>query len=122
MFVTFMGEVVTEVYGLKLLANSETGKLIKNDNVFNTIMCCIFKKTKLRKFILKCIHHRDGPKINQYQEQLKRLAKKPIQFFGVSSKFILTQDCSMTGSEYTKTTEHGPYETLSYSKSLKLME
>jgi hypothetical protein len=58
-FVQLMVGVVTEVYGLKQLATYECGKLIKNENVYNLIMGIIFRRTKIKRFLLKCIRTND---------------------------------------------------------------
>lgn len=121
-FGQYMVSVITQVYGLKELATSEGGRLIKNDNVYNMVMCYLFKRTKLKNFILECIRHRDHQKIETFERQLHKLSKKPISYFGVSSKFSLQQDCSiMTESEKTKSTEINLY-LVPYSESLKLVE
>ena len=65
-FVQFMVTIVTEVYGLKGLAGSERGKLIKNENVYNMIMSMIFKRTKLKKFLLSVIKANDKNKIELF--------------------------------------------------------
>lgn len=59
-----MVSVITEVYSLKELASSDCGKLIKNENIYNLIMSIIFKRTKLKRFLLKCIHANDQRKID----------------------------------------------------------
>ena len=61
-----MVTIVTEVYGLKGLAGSERGKLIKNENVYNMIMSMIFKRTKLKKFLLSVIKANDKNKIELF--------------------------------------------------------
>ena len=61
-----MVTIVTEVYGLKDLAGSERGKLIKNENVYNMIMSMIFKRTKLKKFLLSVIKANDKNKIELF--------------------------------------------------------
>lgn len=61
-----MVTVVTEVYALKSLAGSECGKLIKNENVYNMIMSMIFKRTKLKKFLLSAIKINDKNKIELF--------------------------------------------------------
>lgn len=58
-----MVTIVTEVYGLKRLAGSDCGKLIKNENVYNMIMSMIFKRTKLKKFLISVIKVNDKNKI-----------------------------------------------------------
>jgi len=47
-----MVSVVTDIYGLKHLAAQENGKLVKNENVYNLIMTFLFKKTKIKPFLL----------------------------------------------------------------------
>lgn len=58
-----MVTIVIEVYGLKRLAGSECGRLIKNENVYNMIMSMIFKRTKLKKFLISVIKVNDKSKI-----------------------------------------------------------
>lgn len=58
-FVQMMVAITTEVYGLRQLATSECGKLIKNENVYNLVMSIIFKRTKLKRFLLKVIAFND---------------------------------------------------------------
>jgi hypothetical protein len=47
--------IVTHVYGLNTIVATEHGKLIKNENVYNLIMSYLFKKTRLKHFIVNCI-------------------------------------------------------------------
>lgn len=56
-FVQFMVAVLTEIYGLKILASSDYGKIIKNENVYNLVMSYLFKKTKIKRFLLDCINN-----------------------------------------------------------------
>jgi hypothetical protein len=58
-FVQFMVSLITEVYDLRQLATFECGKLIKNENIYNLIMSIIFKRTKMKRFLLKCINFND---------------------------------------------------------------
>ena len=73
-----MVSVVTDIYSLQQLAQKETGKLIKNENVYNLIMTFLFKKTKIKAFLLHCIQHRDSDKIKEIERKSKILSKKPI--------------------------------------------
>ena len=73
-----MVSVVTDIYSLQQLAQKETGKLIKNENVYNLIMTFLFKKTKIKAFLLHCIQHRDSDKIKEIERKFKILSKKPI--------------------------------------------
>lgn len=84
-----MVSVVTDIYGLKFLAESEKGRLIKNENVYNLIMTFLFKRTKVRSFLEKCIEHNYQQKITKIEKQMLLLSKKSIDFFGVDSKFTL---------------------------------
>lgn len=61
-----MVSLITKIYGLKDLSLTEGGKLIKNDNIYNLIMCFLFKKTKIRRFLIACIYHKDGPDIEAF--------------------------------------------------------
>jgi hypothetical protein len=83
-------------------------------------MCFLFKKTKIKKFILECFQYRESAAINAFQENIKKWHNKPISQFGVSSKFTLSLDCSiMTESDRTKSTD---FYLLPYGESLKLVE
>lgn len=56
----FLVAVITEVYGLRQLATYDCGKLIKNENIYNLIMSIIFKRTKMKRFLVKCIIQNDS--------------------------------------------------------------
>jgi len=62
-FVQYMVSVVTDIYGLKFLAESGKGRLIKNENVYNLIMTFLFKRTKVRSFLEQSIEHNYKDKI-----------------------------------------------------------
>lgn len=38
----------------------------------------LFKKTKIKRFLLKCIYHKDGADIEAFGESLKKWEKKTI--------------------------------------------
>ncbi len=44
----------------------EIGKLVKNENVYNLIMSLLFKKFKIKKFLVECIRHNNQDKINRF--------------------------------------------------------
>ena len=41
-------------------------------------MTFLFKKTKIKAFLIHCIEHRDSAKMKQLEKQFKKLSKKSI--------------------------------------------
>ena len=73
-------------------------------------MTFLFKKTKIKAFLLHCIEHRDSDKIKEIERKFKILSKKPIEFFGVSSIFTLQKTHSDESlSQLSKSTDTNPY-------------
>jgi hypothetical protein len=99
-----MVTIVTDVYRLQRLSTSECGKLIKNENVYNLIMSLIFKRTKLKPFILSCIKHNEKNKISLFEKQIERYKHRLPHFFKISKKFTL-YDSSLTQEEIKKQIE-----------------
>lgn len=87
--------VITEIYGLKVLAASDNGKIIKNENVYNLVMSYLFKRTKIKRFLLDCINNNEFDKIELLKRKLLQFGKRPTYFFGIGKKFLL-HDSSMT--------------------------
>ena len=87
-----MVSVVTDIYDLRHLAEQEKGKLVKNENVYNLIMTFLFKKTKIKPFLLLSLKQRHEQKIVDLTARMKVLSKKPIEFFGVNSIFCLQRN------------------------------
>lgn len=52
-------------------------------------MSIIFKRTKIKKWILSCIRVNDENKINLFDKQIERFKNKPPLFFQISKKFAL---------------------------------
>lgn len=71
-------------------------------------MSIMFKRTKLKRFLLRSINFTDEHKIKLFESQLAYFQRKPTYFFGISSKFTL-QDTSLTESEINKSIEENGY-------------
>lgn len=52
-------------------------------------MSYMFKRTKIKYFIVSCISLNELNKINLFERQILRFNKRPTYFFGVNSKFTL---------------------------------
>ena len=47
------------------------------------VMSFMFKRNKLRKYLLECIQQRYKNRIDKFTKQMQKLTKKSIDYFGV---------------------------------------
>lgn len=124
-----MVKIITEIYGLHDLARTEKGKLFKNENIYNLIMSFLFKRTKIKNFILHSIRINFKAKAESFAQRLKLFKGKPITFFGVSHKFTLqprleiSEGREKAGSSEIEHPLQDPVRmSLPYERSLRLMD
>jgi hypothetical protein len=65
-----MVKIVAEAYCLPELITYENGKLFKNENVYNLIMSYMFRKTKIKLFIVDSIRLNYHTKIILFEQKL----------------------------------------------------
>jgi len=52
-------------------------------------MSILFKKFKIKRFLIDCIRHNERDKIDRFEQQLMLLERKPTLYFGIGKKFTL---------------------------------
>lgn len=62
---------------------AKTGKLFKNENVYNLVMSFLFKKTKIKQFVRIMIRDNNIQKIKKFEDKLRRYSKKGVGYWGI---------------------------------------